>query len=228
MTDSMKNLICGLWIFCIPFTAYALEQHEKLWLGSNYQTHFGTHHQLLAFVFTQLRFINQPHPIQTGLLEGGLGYRLASKTSIWAGYRWSGQNPYHRFYQENLLFQQVLIPLHHNLDRSILRSRLEEISRTNQTTMLIKLRERAAFEFSPVLTSLIHPFTYDEVFFNLNKTNYSTHKLIAENRVFIGINWSVNKTNWWEIGYINQYIFASTTQSQNQMNHIVSITYNYT
>lgn len=220
-------MIAGLLLACASQQALALTQHEKLWLGLNHQAHFGDHNQWLAAIFTQLRFINESHPLQAGLIEGGLGYRLAPGKSIWAGYRWSGHEPYNKFYQENRLFQQLLLPIRAKIDRSIFRSRVEEIERTNQPQILIRLRERIALEFDDKIISCVHPFIYDEVFLNLNKTTYSTNRFISENRVFIGVNWSVNKTDWWELGYINQYVMAVSPSAPNQMDHIASITYNY-
>ncbi|MFZ2315770.1 MAG: DUF2490 domain-containing protein [Gammaproteobacteria bacterium] len=223
----IKKLFLLLFLSCVLTPIYALEQHEKLWLATNYQTSFGQDKQWLGLVFTQLRLINESHPVQTGLIEGGIGYRLALGKSIWAGYRWSGHNPYNNFYQENRLFQQLLLPMRSRIDRSILRSRLEEIGRGNQSQISLRLRERLALEFETGLINNSHPFVYDEIFFQLNKTNYTTNRLISENRLFLGINLFINKLDWWEIGYINQYTMSASASAQNKMNHIISLTYNY-
>lgn len=222
-----KKLFLALLFSCVLMPVHALEQHEKLWVGSNYQTSFGYDKKWLGVVFTQLRLINESHPVRTGLIEGGIGYRLSPGKSVWAGYRWSGQDPYNGFYQENRLFQQLILPMRSRIERSVLRSRLEEIERTNQSQISLRFRERLALEFEPSLIDNTHPFFYEEIFFQLNKTNYTTSRFISENRLFLGVNLFVNKLNWWEIGYINQYIVAASASSQNQMNHILSITYNY-
>ena len=122
-----KKLFLALLASCVLMPVYALEQHETLWLGSNYQTSFGYDKKWLGVVFTQLRLNNESHLLQTGLIEGGIGYRLAPGKSVWVGYRWSGENPYNNFYQENRLFQQFLLPIRSRIERSALTSRLEEI-----------------------------------------------------------------------------------------------------
>jgi hypothetical protein len=209
--------------------SFSLEQHESLWLGINSQQILSNDEAWLSYIYSQTRFINQDHPWQLILLEGGIGYKLPTTTSVWLGYRWSGRNPFNDFSEENRLIQQIIYPIKADALKTIIRTRFEEIQYTNQSPMSLRLRQRIAFEFSHELwINKIFPVIYDEVFFQLNKTDYSSNHFISQNRLFLGFNLRLSAKTWWEIGYINQLQMNTPQNNQNQINHILSFTYNFT
>lgn len=227
---SKSKIGVGLILALIAGRAIALEQYEKGWFGLNLQQSLSENKKVLGLVFTQLRTINESHPIQAGLIEGALGYRIHGNDSVWIGYRWTGINPNNGFFQENRLFQQYLaIFKPHPLYQFILRTRLEEIERTDQTQIYLRGRERLALEIRrKFLLDDVFPFFSDEILMNLNDTEYVSNRFVNENRLFLGVNWYTGQHSWWEIGYINQYQMRAPSQTQNQMSHILSITYNIT
>lgn len=205
----------------------ALAQHEKLWVGLNSQFILSNDKKWISFIFTQLRTINESHPLQAGLVEGGLGYRMWQNDSIWMGYRWTGLNPNNGFFQENQLFQQIIsLRKMNDARRFIIRSRLEEIERGGQRQIALRFRERVGLEINYPFFTYALPFIYDEVFFQLNKTNYTSNKLITQNRLFLGFNTYIAKNSWWEIGYMNQFEMGTPLNNENQMNHVLSLNYN--
>ena len=207
-------------------SCFALSQDEKLWLGVNSKQTLTEHWATL--IFSQMRLKNQSHPWQVGLLEGGVGYYFIKSQSLWLGYRWSGHNPYNGFYQENRLFQQFIDEISLTTsDLIFLRTRLEEIERGNSSQISIRLRQRLALQMERELIVNVRPFLYDEIFFQLHNTLYTTNKLVSENRIFIGFNLYISHNAWWEIGYINQFQMQTPQDSQNIMNHIASFTYNF-
>lgn len=162
------------------------------------------------------------------MLEGGLGHHFVKTQSLWIGYRWAGHNPYNGFYQENRLFQQFISEMTLTTsDQIISRTRLEEIEHGNSSQISIRLRQRLALQMERELISNVKPFLYDEIFFQLHNTQYTSNKLISENRIFIGFNLFTSHKNWWEIGYINQYEMKTSQDKQNTMSHIASFTYNF-
>jgi hypothetical protein len=206
--------------------SFAFSQDEKLWLGVNAKQTLSQH--WATFIFSQIRLKNQPHPLQVGLLEGGVGYHFVKSQSFWVGYRWSGHNPYNGFYQVNRLFQQFIYEINPApSDQIVLRSRLEEIKHGNSSQISVKLRQRVAWQIKKELVVNVRPFLYDEFFFQLHNTQYTSNKLINENRIFIGFNFYSSKKVWWEIGYINQYQLKTPQDNQNIMSHVVSFTYNF-
>jgi hypothetical protein len=203
----------------------AAEQNAEFWPGL-YMTDFLTPDQKCATIlYSQLRFINQSHPFRLGFLEGLLGYFLDNDDVLWIGYRWTGFNPNNRFYQESRLIQQYMVTTEPaRIHYFLLRNRLEEFKRSDFNSVAIRLRERLGVELSQALFQQAFPYLYDEVFFQLNKTPYTSHQFISENRLFIGFNFYDAKHNWLEIGYINRFQLR-TPISPNQMTHILSITY---
>lgn len=226
-----QGFLATLFLFALLafFTSplYAYSDKERLWLGLNAQQSLSQDEKWLGFIFTQLRLYNEPHPVQIGLLEGGLGYQFLPKQTIWIGYRWMGNNPNNGFYQENRLFQQIILQKHITMFRYISRTRIEEIERTNQSQIAFRLRQRLALEIDKDLYLKTFPFIYDEVFIPFNQTDYSSNRFISENRLFLGVNQYRSKTSWWELGYINQYQMPTPLSPQYDMSHVLSITYNF-
>ncbi len=226
---SITKLLCVIIIFLIPIQKlFALEKKEKLWVAAGLEKPLSEDKKWLYLLYTQMRFINKSHPWQTAILEGAIGYSLYSNEKIWLGYRWSGTNPNNGFYQTNRIFQQLVWTMREDGNNIISsRTRLEESERGNQNQLSYRLRQRVTFEHSSYYFGKLNPLFYDEVFFQLNKTSYTSHDFISQNRLFLGFILYTSSKTFWEIGYINQYKL-STPSNPNQMNHIISITYNLT
>lgn len=210
-------------------SAFALEEQGKLWLALNFQKPLTPDKRWLSLGFAQLRFIDNSHPWQMALWEAGVGYQFHPDKNIWLGYRWMGNNPNNRFFQENRLFQQVIWQIQKDsLKHLISRTRLEEIERTNQNQLAYRIRQRLSLEINKSFVANMRPVTYDEIFMQLNQTQYTSSRFFSENRLLIGFNIYASDDAWWEVGYMNQYQMSTPLISQNQMSHILSITYNFT
>jgi hypothetical protein len=218
-------VLCSLF-FISQQNVYALDQNKKLWTSFATQKPFTADKKWNYLFYSSLRFIDEDHPVQTFLLEGGVGYKYVPGQSVWLGYRWQGNNFNHGFYQENRLWQQMVWETKDlSLNRVLLRSRLEEFIRSNQSQTGFRLRERFFVEMPNLYNGCINPVFYDEVFFQLNKTDYTSHQFVSQNRLFVGFNYMLTAENFWEIGYLNEYLFATPQRSDNQMNHVISLTY---
>lgn len=225
-----KNILTLLMalLFIVSMNCHAFAQDEKLWLALNAQQKWGPDERLLSLIYSRFQFIDKSHPWQATLIEGGVGYEFVPEQSIWMGYRWTANNPNNGFYQENRLFQQWLWQNKlSELHRILLRSRLEEIERGDQTGIDVRLRERIALQILKPLFKHVFPFFYEEIFLQMNNTGYTSNKFVSQNRIFIGFNMYESKKTWWEIGYINQFLFSTPLNSQNTMSHIMSVTYNF-
>lgn len=229
MQSLLNEIKYALLVFAVFLSfmqnGFALEENNKQWIGLTKQGSIGKNSHALYYLFSQLRFIDQAHPWQSVLIEGALGYQVTNDSNAWFGYRWTGRNPYNDFFQENRLIQQVISQKKVSLYRFILRSRLEEITHTNNSEIALRVRERLAVEINHVLFKHALPYFYDEMFFELNRTTYQPQNFIGENRLFLGFNVYQTPTDWWEIGYINQFQVKNPQQTQNQMSHIVSVSY---
>ncbi len=222
-----KKFITVIFLLFAAKNAFALEQNAKQWLAVNDQQSLFVNKKILSYLYSQLRLIDQTHPWQAIFVEGALGYPLTLNTNIWIGYRWTGRNPYNDFFQENRLIQQITSQKKLILYHFGFRTRLEEVSRSNVGQISLRLRQRFAVEIQHSLFSQATlPFFYDEIFFQLNHPDYATKNFVSENRLFLGFNFYRSPNAWWEIGYMNQYQYKTPQQTQNQMNHILSFTYN--
>jgi len=213
--------------FVLPLqNSFALEQNEKVWLGFGIQKPFTADQKWRYSFYTTLRFIDKSHAWQSGFLEGGLGHVLSPGKTLWLGYRYSGINPYNDYFSVNMLWQQLIWDTRDvSNTRVLLRTRFEESQRGNRSQTSLRLRERFYLGSPQLYFGYINPVFYEEVFFQLNKTDYTTHRLVSENRVFIGFNFLRSTQHFWEIGYINQYIVAAQPGAQNQMDHVISFNY---
>lgn len=221
------RIITILFLFFIPIkNAASLTQYDKLWTAVSTVKPLSADKKWLYTLYGSLRFYDHNHPLQTILLQGGIGYAVTDLHSFWVGYRWLGNDPYNGFYMTNVLWQQIVWGWKDaSLHNAHMRTRLEEfrVSRDNQTGY--HLRQRLYIEVPKLYFGKLNPLFYDEVFFQLNKTNYTAHQLVSQNRLFLGFNYIQTPESYWEIGYLNQYLFSTPVQKQNQMNHVLSITY---
>jgi len=223
-----KRLLKLVAIMLVTENVYALSQHEKAWFAMNASAPFSADKKWLYLLYSQLRLINESHPVQTGILEGALGYQLHENMSGWLGYQWAGNHPNNNFYQVNRFYEQIIWRVINNDALALTsRSRLEENIRGNESPVSIRIRERLYLELNKKWLGFINPAFFDEIFLQLNNTPFTPHKLYSENRLFLGVNLYTSKSAYWEVGYINQYQYGTPLNPENQMNHIASFTYNF-
>ena len=67
----------------------------------------------------------------------------------------------------------------------------------------------------------LHLLFWDEVFWNMNDTQWAGDNGFNQNRLFTGLMFKYNGASRFEIGYLNQYI-NGTNGSSNQINHVLS------
>ena len=163
------------------------------------------------------------------LLRPGLGYQMDDATSVWLGYAWidtsaaSGPTT-----NEHRIWQQLLWTMQLWQGRarpSVLtsRTRLEQRFLDNgddvgwRARQLVKLTR--PFDFEPRLGLA----AYDEIFFNLNDTDWGASSGLDQNRLFAGLAWTFDEARRFtlEVGYLNQFLYRSG--SEDDMNHILNI-----
>lgn len=223
-----RLFLIAILVFLVSENCWALEQDAKFWFAVNTQRSLSENKKWLASFFSQTRFIDQAEHWQEIILEGGLGYQLLSDLSMWFGYRWTAHHPSGDFFQSNRLFQQFILQKEPSTRfRLSWRARLEETERSDKSQMSVRLRQKLSLAFSHPLFKQAFPLIYDEVFFPLNDTSYTSNRFVNQNRIFVGFNVYRTKKSWWEIGYINQLEMPTPSRSQYLMAHVVSLTYNF-
>ena len=101
------------------------------------------------------------------------------------------------------------------------RTRLESRWREDGDETAFRLRQMIRASVPLPIKPSISAVIYDELFVNLNETDWGSYRGIDQNRLFLGFNWAFNANTALEMGYINQYI---NTRTIDRENHIVSTT----
>lgn len=223
------NCFLGYLLLWIPLIAFAgIEQHGKLWLGLDKSGLLLSNSDWLYVFSAQMRGITSSEVLQTFFFDGRLGYPFFTELSVWFGYRWSGNYPGNGFYSEHRPYQQIQFPLvQQDSIQFTARSRLEERIRNDQNQLAIRFRQRIALEIKHCCVGSIHPYFYDEVFFRLNKTDFTPNNVLSEHRFFAGIRIYELQQSYVQLGYINQYTYKTSPLSQNAMSHILEFTYDF-
>ncbi len=153
------------------------------------------------------RFGDNSRQYAQGAWRAGLGYALNSHWSIWAGGSYTRTDtPYSSVpYGEPRGFQQVLWT-----DRSgdfILQYRLRLEERFPDTGNDLGLRLRQQFRVSHPLPAFkpLSWVLWEELFLNLNETDYGARRGLDQNRAFVGLGWTWSEIVRSEAGYLHHF-----------------------
>lgn len=204
--------------------AFGLQERTGLWLDTTVNGPFAKHPKWTYTLEGQVRFVDQENYYQLTNFQGGIGYNPSATLSFWIGDQWFSHNPVQDIAAGNLIWEQMVWQVYQN-DLFIFRTRtrLEQISRDHEAQWLNRVREKFSFYFQNKFLSKATPLIYNEVFFKLNNTDWSNTKNFEQNRLFIGMDIPTSQITFFEIGYIQQYIFNHTG---NRLNNILYIGFN--
>lgn len=201
----------GLW-----FAAFGNGEFESFHADSPLRWWFDAHYRLR----------DDSDGFNQSIIRPGLGYAFAEDQAVWAGYAWIRSSPVvgddfdeHRFWQ-----QWTAAPscgewsfLH--------RSRFEQ--RWLETGDDVGLRWRQLARAQRVLSDCPQwSFVlWDEIFFNLNHTDWGARAGLDQNRAFIGLGYKKcpDARVRTEVGYLNQFI--NRQGGLDGMNHILSVNF---
>lgn len=182
----------------------------------------GTNHWRYTFDSPN-RFGDNSRRTSQQVWRGGLGYAVTPQWSVWAGYGYSDTDvPYTRVpYGEHRPFQQVIWSGRRRAFNISSRHRLEE--RFPETGDDFGLRSRHQLRVShPV--GRIAPLSVvisEEIFFNLNTTDYGARRGVDQNRLFGGLGWKWTEFLRTEAGYMNHY--SRRPGREKRMNHVLGL-----
>jgi hypothetical protein len=146
--------------------------------------------------------------IRTLLGRAALGYETSKNTNVFVGYlyQWS-EPPYAtRSLHENRGWQQFLArKVFKNEHSLILRTRLEE--RVSNIGAVMGIRFREQFKYNFVLTKSYSLIFSEELFMNLNSTDWGPMKGVDQNRIFFGVGYKWNRIFRMELGYLCQHLY---------------------
>jgi len=151
-----------------------------------------------------------------------LGYDLSDRLTAWAGSAWietkgnSGTRTEHRPWQQLTWFPETS-PGGFALQ---LRPRLEQrlLQGSDDTGWRLRQFVRGTRPLGGSAWSLI---LQDEIFFNLNDTDYGARSGFDQNRVFVGLAYQATRIARLEAGYLNMLVHGG--QRPDSMFHVLSV-----
>lgn len=157
------------------------------------------------------------------ILRPSLFYKLDTNTSVWLGYDTVINHPAGQSsFRENRLWEQFQHQFDEVADVMITsRTRFEQRRREDFQEVGHRLRQM----FRVITPLTLHPslslVVFDEVFININETDWGVRRGLDQNRLFLGINWKFNAMSNMDVGYLNQFVNGRNTDREN---HVFSTT----
>ena len=156
-------------------------------------------------------------------IRSGISYQINPKTSIWLGFDHVVNHPAGKpASDENRLWQQVSYKFDPiagiNLSsRTRIEQRWREGGEDTSYRFRQMLRASIPLEINPKLSIV----AYDELYINLNKTDWGVNRGNDQNRAFLGASWAFSPSTSLETGYLNQYV---NTRATDRVNHVLATT----
>ncbi|MCH9698221.1 MAG: DUF2490 domain-containing protein [Gammaproteobacteria bacterium] len=170
----------------------------------------------------QGRFANDVSRLGQSLVRPGMGYALNQQVSVWLGYAWVMTDPKGRDEtNEHRIWQQLIWKKQTLLGNVMTRTRLEQRLLDNGNDTGWRFRQFIKYTH-PVYSDHIYLSVWDEVFVNINSTDWGAHSGFGQNRIFAGFGFFLDQQQHFrfELGYINQ--FVENRRRNDLLNHIVS------
>ena len=161
----------------------------------------------------------------TTIVRPGLGATVAKDATLWLGYAWvrswledGGDIDEHRIWQQ-FLWSKPLAG-----SRFTTRTRLEQRFLESGDDVGWRLRQFFRFDL-PFENSPGRFVCWDELFFDLNATDWGADSGLRQNRLFVGLGWDLDRDGHWrtEVGYLNQYHHRSSVADE--MNHVLAVSF---
>ncbi len=173
----------------------------------------------------QGRFGNDSSRFSQSLIRGGLGYDLMEKLNLWLGYAYiTTDRPFARDpFDEHRVWQQLLWTKPFALGTFMSRTRMEQrfMEIGNETGWRFRqfFKLTVPLEFAPDFMWV----AYNEVFVDLNKTDWKPANGFDQNRFFTGLGYRFTPNIHTEIGYMNQFIRRKN--NPDFVNHNLSVNF---
>lgn len=170
----------------------------------------------------QGRFFSDASRLGQSIIRPGIGYKLSYHVSIWTGYAWINTSPLGKDEtDEHRIWQQLSWGDTFSWGNLSTRTRLEQRFLSNGDDTGWRYRQLLKYTH-PIFSKRIYLSVWDEVFININSTDWGANSGFGQNRVFAGVGVYIDPKLLcrFELGYLNQYIYRE--KSTDQMNHIIS------
>lgn len=183
-----------------------------------------TGHRLKWWFDAHYRLLDDAGGFNQSIVRPGIGIDLGNKSALWAGYGWIRTSPIQgQDFDEHRIWQQWTWAPECRGIKYLHRSRFEQrLVETGDDTGL-RWRQLFRIQGRPNCRGY-SPVVWNEVFFNLNDTDWGARSGFDQNRFFVGVRLpDRGRQVRSEIGYLNQVIDLPTADTRT--NHILSVNF---
>ena len=168
------------------------------------------------------RFFEDSDGFETSIVRPGLGYDLDEHFTAWLGYGWIRNDPPSGSFDEHRVWQQLTWGRPYDWGTPFSRTRLEQRfdERGGETGWRLRQFLRWTRPVQP--GSSLGFRVWDEVFIDLNDTQWGQDTGLRQNRAFLGLGWTLDARHTLEFGYMNQHLARSG--GPDSSNHILAFT----
>ncbi len=170
----------------------------------------------------QARMIDDASHLGQSFVRLGVGYKLPNQFSAWLGYARVNTSPLAKQNtDEDRIWQQLSWSDAYSWGNLSTRTRLEQRFLSNGSDTGWRFRQFLKYTH-PLHSKRVYLSLWDEVFINMNSTDWGANSGFAQNRAFAGLGLFIDTDHHYrfELGYMNQYVHHE--KSSDQMNHILS------
>lgn len=220
----INGLVIFAYIFCTNAYAQPIED-GRIWLGLSLQGKLADT-GLNWSAELQPRWREEGDNLDQLIIRPALFYKLDAKSSVWFGYEKVINHPESKAtFDEHRLWQQysyTFDPINSVTlqNRTRLEERRKEHAKETNYRLRQMLKVSMPLESNPKLSLIIS----DELFINLNDTDWVAQSGFDQNRLFMGAGYVFNPTAKLEAGYLNQYVNSNPID---KMNHVLSSTVSF-
>ena len=171
----------------------------------------------------QPRYLEKVSGLKQGLLRPGIGYALEKHTTVWLGYaRIYTSSETGPSSNEDRIWQQLLWKPRIGAIGFQSRTRLEQRFLDTGSATGWRFRQFVKTSWNIGGASRFSLEAYDEVFMNMNRTDWGQRTGFAQNRLFLGVGMKLGDRGRTkiEVGYLNQYLDRVNRDVEN---HILSL-----
>ena len=170
----------------------------------------------------QARFSGEADGLSQTIVRPGVGWSITPRVSVWLGYGWIRDYPPSApTLDENRIWQQLLWAPRFGELRFQSRTRLEQRFREGGDDVGWRLREFVKVVYPILSSERLFLAAYEEVFLNLNDTDWGPQAGFDQNRVFLGLQASITESVQIELGYLNRYVYRPGRDGL--MDHLASV-----
>ncbi|MFN4328797.1 MAG: DUF2490 domain-containing protein [Limnobacter sp.] len=225
MNASMtRRLASALLLGCVGLApaAHANQEDNRLWSSLITEGQLGS--TTRWFLEIQNRLRDDATKQDQLIVRPAVSYALTDRSTLWLGYAHVETRNNQGSTSENRLWQQYQVTGKWDTLNWLSRTRLEQRDLQGQPDQSHRLRQMIRFSHPVSQGSAWSYLGWNELFINLNDTNWAGGSGINQNRAFAGMLFKTSDKSRIEFGYLNQVVNV-TTGRENQTNHIASVLY---